>query len=269
MEILIIPDSHSRSFFHKVFKVTDKPVIFLGDETDPYIYEGFTDEDGVDNLKKIIEYKKSRPKDVTLLVGNHAESFIWSFMGFERTDMEYYKELHKIYRDNIKLFEPCKLIDDTLFTHAGVSHGWLNGRNLSFERNNSQFRLNKDTIVPYIQNEFNLELERDKALQHGWHACLESPIFDIGFARGGHGYGGPFWNDFNDEFTNPEWDLWQVFGHTQCRQTGLIRQKYHSFCLDSRTVFEYDTETHEMHLSDLTENYENVKARLDALTYEE
>lgn len=268
--IYIIGDTHGRQFFQNIFNVTDKPVIFLGDEMDPYGYEGYTDEDCIRNLKDIIEYKKSRPDDVTLLVGNHSQSFIWSYQGFERTDIEYYKEVHKIYRDNIKLFNICKLIKDTLFTHAGVSNGWLTNMNRILKEKESSLVLDEKTIVPYLENEYQLELRNDTApIYLGWYNGLESEIFNIGWSRGGSGYGGPTWCDFNDEFINPEWNLWQVFGHTQGHQTGLIRQKYHGFCVDSRAVFEYNLDNHTMELSPLTTGYEKIKARLDTLVYEE
>lgn len=269
-KIIIVPDTHGRQFFQNVFKITDKPVIFLGDEMDPYRYEGYTDEDCIKNLKDIIEYKKSRPEDVTLLVGNHSQSFIWSYQGFERTVMKYYQEVHKIYRDNIELFEICKLINDTLFTHAGVSNGWLTNMNKWLKIKKSKLVLNEKTITSYLKNEYQSELHNEVAPIHlGWYAGLKSMIFNIGWSRGGDGYGGPTWCDYNDEFTNPEWDLWQVFGHTQAYQTGIIRQKYHGYCIDSRAVFEYDLDDHTMELSSLTTNYEKIKTDLDSLVHED
>lgn len=267
-KLLIVPDEHGRSFFHKIFEEKELPVIFLGDYTCPYWHEGFTDIDCLNNLKRTIQYKMRRPKDVTLLIGNHCTSFIWSYMGFERTNYEYYKELHDIYRNNIKLFEPCKLIGNTLFTHAGISNNWLYNMNCRFKKEERNFELNEKTIIPYIENEYFLELQYDKVPnRHIGYSSLNSDIFNIGWSRGGGGYGGPFWSDFNDEFTNPDWNLWQIFGHTQAKQTGIIRQKGQSFCLDSRAVFEYDTDTHDIKLSELTENYEEVKANL--INYEE
>ena len=191
-KIIIVPDQHGRNFFHKVFNVTDKPVIFLGDYTDPYRYEGFDDENCLENLKRTIEYKKSRPNDVTLLIGNHCASMIWSYMGYERTDRAYYNRFHKLYRDNIDLFEPLKIIKDTLFIHAGISKYWIEQENNTLKAKGSKICLNQDNIFDYIRNAYCLELQKELITSYS----ELSSIFNIGLARGGSGNGGPFWCDF-------------------------------------------------------------------------
>ena len=255
-KIYVVSDTHCRDFYKDVLNVIDRRVVFLGDYMDPYWHEGFTDEEGIQKLKDIIKYKKSRPNDVTLLIGNHCLSWIWSWMGFERTSIDHYSELHKIYRDNIELFEPCKLIKDTLFVHAGVSKSWLREENRRLERSGSNLIIDENNIVSYIDNEFRLELQYDKATPNGRYPTLKSNIFNIGWARGGgSGVGGPFWSDFNSEFEDPGWNLWQVVGHQQSAQTGIIRQCGNTYCLDSRAVFEYDLDSHKMELSSLTKGY--------------
>lgn len=71
---------------------------------------------------------------------------------------------------------------------------------------------------------------------------LRSPIFCIGYARWGDApYGGPFWDDFNDEYWNPEgWNLIQIFSHTQRPITGTLGVNGNGYCVDSRAIFEYD-----------------------------
>lgn len=265
-KLIVVPDVHCRSFFLNVLFEKKRRVIFTGDYMDPYRYEGFTDEEGIEKLEEIIDYKKSRPNEVTLLIGNHDTSWIWSPQGFERTSSKHYNRLHKLYRDNINLFEPCKLIGDTLFTHAGVSKRWLESENKSFLRSKLDFNLNELNIVQYINSEYFLELERDRAIETSiCYPTLKSSIFNIGWARGGYGIGGPFWSDFNQEFSNPNWNLWQVFGHQQATYTGSIRTYGNAYCLDSRAVFEYDLNAHTTELSELTENYEKIKEELDKL----
>ena len=56
--------------------------------------------------------------------------------------------------------------------------------------------------------------------------------------------------------------MWQIVGHQQASQTGIIRRIGQTFCLDSRAVFEYDLDTHEVTLSPLTYGYEKIKERL-------
>lgn len=170
---------------------------------DPYYYENTHDEDGIINLKEIIDFARNN-KNVSLLVGNHDCSYIWSFHRIERTAYEFYHELHNLYRENIELFKPCLKIDDVLFTHGGVSNGWITSMNNSFASQGSNFRLTQDNITSYIGNEFQKELMFDRCEVHIFYSWMRSPIFNIGYARGGDSpYGGPFWSDFNDEFWNP------------------------------------------------------------------
>lgn len=165
-------------------------------------------------------------------------------MRFERTSYKYYKDLHNLYRENIKLFKPCIQIQDTLFSHAGVCNGWISQMNYLFERDKSNFRLNESNICDYISNEFEKELEYDTAVQHMWDSCLRSPIFCIGRARWGDApYGGPFWTDVSEHIYD-DLNIYQVFGHTQLKETGHFIKHNKFICCDSRSLFEYDLDSH-------------------------
>ncbi len=252
-KILICGDIHCRDFYKPILQVKDTPIIFLGDYMDPYSYEGTTDKHGIENFEEIIDFAKSNP-NVILLVGNHCCSSIWSYHGIERTDYKYYPSLHKLYRDNIDLFKPCMRINDVLFTHAGVSKGWIETMNRDFEWKGSSFRITQDNIHVYIGNEFQKELEFDECERHGMsYPHLRSHIFDIGYARWGDSpYGGPFWSDFRDEYWDPEgWNLIQIFGHSQREITGSIGINGNGYCVDSRAIFEYDIENQIVSKSDL------------------
>lgn len=254
-KILIVSDVHCRDFYKPILQVKDvTPIVFMGDYMDPYSYEGTNDEDGIENLEEIIDFAKNN-NNVTLLVGNHDVSFTWSYHGIERTDFKYYQDLHKLYRDNINLFKPCLKRDNVLFTHAGVSNGWVKMMNSSFEDENSDFRITQDNIDLYIGNEFEKELEFEECARFEMsYPSPRSPIFCIGRARWGDApYGGPFWDDFNDEYHDPErWNLTQIFSHTQCFETGRIRKSGNGYCVDSRAIFEYDIENKTLSLANFS-----------------
>ena len=67
---ILIPDVHNRSFYRPVLQITDKPVIFNGDFMCPYWWEGYSDEEGIENLKEIFNFARNN-KNVILLAGNH------------------------------------------------------------------------------------------------------------------------------------------------------------------------------------------------------
>ena len=252
--IYVVPDIHCRDFYKPILKIKDKPIVFLGDYMDPYDYEGFTDKHGIKNLQEIIDFARNN-KNVTLLVGNHDCSWIWDALRWERTSYLHYNELHKLYRDNIDLFISCIKLGDTLFTHAGVSNGWIDHINNMLEYKKSSLRLNQDNVVMYIDNEFRNELLRDGTGRRGMSSpYLESPIFDIGAIRWGDStYGGPFWNDIR-EYQDPEgWTIKQIFSHTQLEETGSFVTVGNGTCIDSRAIFEYDLDTHELIKSELNE----------------
>ena len=265
--IIVIPDVHCRSFYKPVLQIKNRPVVFLGDYMDPYSWEGFSDEEGIEKLKEIINFARNN-KNVTLLAGNHDEELIWSYMGFSRTKAKFYPKLHKIYRDNIDLFHPIHKISNTIFTHAGINSGWVDTMNDIFKREKKHFQLTEKTIISYIENEWNLELKNDVAPnQHFMYSSLNSEIFCIGRSRGGYApYGGPFWSDFNDDYADPkEFSWYQVFGHTQGFITGFARRCGRGTCLDSRAIFEYNVVTHEAKFSDL--NTDETKEMLGKTSY--
>jgi len=71
-EMIIIPDVHGRSFWKDAAdRFPSAEFIFLGDYLDPYVEEKISDEQAYRGLLEILEFKKTRPEEVTLLWGNH------------------------------------------------------------------------------------------------------------------------------------------------------------------------------------------------------
>ena len=241
-KLYIVPDEHCRGLYKPLLSVKDTPIVFLGDYMDPYSYEGHTDEEGIENLKEIFEFARTN-NNVTLLAGNHDLSHLFSFMGYERTSHKYYNELHKLYRDNVDLLHPYHIIDDLLFTHAGISNAWIYRVNdVCFY--NSDFKVTPDNVLDYIGNEWENELKEEFAITRFGYGYLKSPIFWCGYDRGGDDpAGGPFWRDCYSDFDISDFKYKQIFGHSQGEETGCIREFNVGTCLDSRAIFEYDFET--------------------------
>lgn len=223
-DIIIVPDVHCRNFYKPVLEIKNKPIVFLGDYLDPYSWEGFSFENGLANLEEIIQFRKDNPDRVTLLIGNHCFNYVWQKNWASRYNPKYSSEAHRLYLDNLNLFESYKIIGDVLFTHAGVSDGWI--------------QLNKiEDPIKEIDKEWNYFL-----LNHADESYL--PIFDCGRSRGGYApYGGIFWHDaYESYYTNPI-DYIQIYGHTQLEETGkvvnFVRKGKPMYCCDSRAIFIY------------------------------
>lgn len=60
-KIIIVPDVHGRTFWRLAKEKINEidRVVFLGDYLDPYPIEGISPEKAIEELKKIIDFKKN------------------------------------------------------------------------------------------------------------------------------------------------------------------------------------------------------------------
>lgn len=233
-DIIICPDIHCRDFYKPVLDIKDKQIVFLGDYLDPYPWEKVTFEQGIENLKEIIQFKKDNLDKVTLLWGNHDFNYIWKKNWASRFNPTFCKEVHQIYMDNFDLFEPYKIINNILFTHAGVSKGWYKTYNIQ-------------NIKEFLDVNWNAFLNSALGVEEECYF----PIFDCSRIRGGYyPFGGIFWNDIREmDYENPT-EFIQIFAHNQLSLTGDILdfkdihpdfKGENMYCCDSRAIFEWDS----------------------------
>ena len=219
-DILIVPDIHGRDFWFPVLNYQGE-IIFLGDYTDPYPQENFTDEDAFQGLLKIVEFKRQNPDRVTLLIGNHEMHYYNDNFGAGRFSLEYYPKYHEILTgdDTKGFFQICKQIDNYLFIHAGVTKDWYN-------RHDARFQNLGATLEERLNNVF---FER----MHIFHEASWK-------YRGGlDDTGSPLWADnreFDDEKERFAHGMIQIIGHTQIMQPEpLIKDDI--WLLDNRQLY--------------------------------
>ena len=210
------------------------PVIFLGDYTDPYAYEGITEEMALKEFKDIVQFAKMEPDRVTLLLGNHILHYVGLSDDTCRLDWAHRKEIYNILKENQPLFLNGFKWGNTLFTHAGVTKGWLEQRG---------YEENPDTIVDVLNNK--IEFTDKYLMSPAWDGLgdSQSPIGDIGRSRGGYApYGSPAWADVREMYYGSAFkdSLIQIFGHTQLENTGTFIHKDNWYCCDSRAIFIWD-----------------------------
>lgn len=218
-KILIVPDVHGRSFWHKAKEIIDEVdyVVFLGDYLDPYPHEGITFDDAIEELGSILEFKEKYSDKVTLLVGNHDMHYIVrEFMDCSRLNEDYRLTMHDFFMNNIDKFQLVHEIGNYLFSHAGVYDKWLTSNNLSLEELNN--------FIPFIQ-------EKWKTLEN------------ISWYRGGYNQvGSCVWADLRESLKHePLHAKRHIVGHTQLESKPYISDKI--VCLDVRRCFILDTET--------------------------
>lgn len=132
MNILVLPDIHGRQFWKTPCEHIDEydKIVFLGDYMDPYDFEHITVEDALLNFKEIVDFAKNNKDKVVLLLGNHDMPYFSStYFNFSyyhcRHSSEHHDDIKQIFNDNIELFKIAHVEDDVLFTHAGITPGWL------------------------------------------------------------------------------------------------------------------------------------------------
>ena len=221
-KILIVPDVHGRSFWHKAEELIDEvdKVVFLGDYLDPYSHEGISFDLALEEFNKILEFKKEYPDLITLLVGNHDMHYIIKdFMDCSRRNTDMLDQLHKLYNSNLDLFNLIHIEDDCLFSHAGVYKGWMD------------------------KYEFTLEdLNLKTFLGSHWPA-----LEDLSMYRGGYNFvGSCVWADIRESVKNELFPGYkQVVGHTQLNDKPYIKDNI--ACVDVRRCFILDTSTDDIY----------------------
>ena len=153
MSLVIIGDIHGRPIWTNIVsRHPNAEIIFLGDYFDSK--EGMTGSEQIENFNKIIGFKKSWPKKVTLLLGNHDYHYLpfagETYSGYQYAfAMDIRKALEQA--TGQKLLKICKSHRGYLFSHAGLTKTWclrndipisnpVNAVNNLFYRNPGAFR---------------------------------------------------------------------------------------------------------------------------------
>lgn len=213
MKTIVIPDVHGRRFWEDALNQTYDTMIFLGDYLDPYPKDKISFEAAIVEFEWILDCARKDPK-IILLLGNHDIHYLYNDYGCCRFNSKYYTVCHKLFNDNQDLFLNGCIIDNAFFSHAGISKEWLKYNKLD--------KLSPDEIEAVIYG-------------NDQHHILNQ----IGYTRSGvYPCGGPFWCDIS-EFKNP-YEIPQIFGHSQLKETGKILKIENSYLCDSRDWFIWD-----------------------------
>ena len=227
--MIIIPDVHGRVFWKEIVKNSKDKIIFLGDYVDPYPGENISLTGALDNLSEIIDYKKSNPSKVILLLGNHD----FMYMDFEhnkyscRHDFENEPKITKLLMNNRDLFQMNYSIEVKnklyIFSHAGILKPWI-------EKYKKLF------------GEFPGSLDKINELYRNWDPEFISSLLEISYYRGGWSdFGSMIWSDVREHSVSCEENIYQIFGHTQLKDKPIIEK--HFADLDCRRPFFFDEKT--------------------------
>ena len=182
-------------------------IIFVGDYVDSY---DLKNETILNNLRDIVFFKKALPDKVILLVGNHDIQYFIQFQVCSGFRGEMLHDLSDIFNDKELGLKLAHLEKDNngkkyLWTHAGITPGWLNETRKDVLDERYRFF----DIVKEIENDdIDIFLNRLFEIR-----C--SNIFNVDSYSGGTDlWAGPLWvrpEVFNNDSVE---GLNQIVGHT-------------------------------------------------------
>lgn len=207
MKLAVIGDLHGKPCWKDLLKDNNfDKIVFLGDYSDDS-WVTFTDKEISDNLKDVIEFKRNNNSKVELLIGNHDFQYIVGYPTASRYRKSYAKELNKIFNDNKDIFNIVYVLKDYVFSHAGITNGWIN----------------------YIKKKYNIDDFNDitKIINMVYSNCKEDCNI-ASYRRGGMNmFAGILWADIHDLKEDGCFDYNQVVGHNRVKVNTVIEKNNH------------------------------------------
>ena len=138
MKTVVLGDIHGRSCWKNIVaKENADKVVFLGDYVSTH--ESISEEEQINNLEDILNYKEANPDKVILLRGNHDNQglgYSWAqCSGYFHNVAQYMTE----FKDRILKDTQWIYIDgDIVYSHAGISQVWLDNCGITLEEINDK-----------------------------------------------------------------------------------------------------------------------------------
>ena len=130
MRIVFIGDPHGRDTWKKIIeKETFDLIIFAGDYVSTH-ERNISEEQQINNLKEILDYKEENPDTVILLIGNHDLQHL-GYSWAECSGLFYEVQEWMSKSENKSRFlndtQWVYVYNNIVFSHAGISKTWLKG----------------------------------------------------------------------------------------------------------------------------------------------
>jgi predicted phosphodiesterase len=185
-------------------------VIIVGDYTDPYTFEGNSYEDSLDQLEEILTLKEQYGDKLILLLGNHDCHYITGLCEpCSRYDRFYTDQYRDLFMPNLGKFRFAYQIENTLYTHAGISQHWYD----SYFKDLHETDYKGLSLGDALHAAWKQLITKESLKERDIH---EKILFTIGYHRGGWDKtGGPVWCDKYELLERPLEGYHQVVGHNR------------------------------------------------------
>lgn len=208
-KILVIPDIHGELFWQRALLLINDydKIIFLGDYLDAWDDLGISDDSMAFNLLNIINFKLAYPDKIEILLGNHELSYMFNdciCSGYRPFGALTFNQILHKYN---KLFKIVHKEGLYLFSHAGITKGWLNK--------------NEEIILEYGSNYID-------GMNNTFQTNNYKIFNQLSHKRGGHEkYGSPVWADMQETATGGLMPNYiQIVGHTPTKTKEPFYKKY-------------------------------------------
>lgn len=161
--IICLGDTHGRNIWKEIVakeESDDTMIIFIGDYFDSHT-KGYSANRQIQNFKDILAYKKARPDNVILLVGNHDFHYIKgigeTYSGYQAS---YAIDIGEVIHEALAadLLQMCYAYDNGItkyvFTHAGVTKTWVAANDIVIEPSLDKLAAAINDLFKYKPNKF-------------------------------------------------------------------------------------------------------------------
>ena len=133
-KVLVLPDVHGNKIVLENAKAAYekyKPdfIVFVGDYVDSHT-EGNSWIQQQEQLKAILDWKRKLNKEKETcftLFGNHDLSYMYNYGGVSCSSHQFFvsQDIQEFFCEHWKEFQAIKVIDNWIFSHAGITQQWL------------------------------------------------------------------------------------------------------------------------------------------------
>lgn len=218
-KILVIADLHWLNVWKKLVEKDEyDKIVFLWDYVDSFTVP---DNDMIQNLRDIVQYKKDNNEKVELLLGNHDIQYIWRWNRCSWYRHRIALVLEWIFQENLDLF---KIFHEEvgyewspyLFSHAWVTNSWK--------------KENQSVIEGYFSDGFSSYEELNMLLK----THNKDVFFQCWPERGWHhNVSWPLWADKSDTTEDGiiKW-FTQIVWHTKVNKKTILPHIIYCDCLE-------------------------------------